>query len=535
MLRLHKSIVPQEDEEFLALRARLYKDQYKMADTGQERARYATKSRDLYLKSFEITNGYYSAINAATLSLFIDDPVQAKKLAGKVLQLCDPDSEDYWQVASCLEASLVLNDLEGMEHLVAKAAALGDVASLSSTYQQLKLLCEKQHIPADFLADIAPASVIHYTGQMIHGIGSTPGIDANDVERVEHEVQQALQSRRVGFGFGSLACGADLIVADKLIELGAELHVVLPFDEAHFREISVAPAGELWTQRFDNALAQASSITHVVNDATGDYELLFHVTAVQAMGMAKLKAATLGNSPLQLALWNGIQTDSVAGTAADIRRWKKHEGSTQIIHIDAPRTAVAATGKGTTAAGTIVKHDLQALVFADFKGFSALQESDLPVFFEEMQGKITEALSRHPGDISLVNTWGDAVFAVVSSVEAAARLSLDISQLYASPNASSLPLDSNSGFRVSAHIGPVFYEYDRILEKNNYFGMHVNKAARMEPCTPVGSVYVTEAFAAHLAMNDDNKFVCEYAGVKELPKGFGMFRLYRLQEHVKVN
>ena len=46
----------------------------------------------------------------------------------------------------------------------------------------------------------------------------------------------------------------------------------------------------------------------------------------------------------------------------------------------------------------------------------------------------------------------------------------------------------------------------------NYYGSEVSKAARIEPVTPSGSVYVTEPFAAVLEMQSDHPFVCNYVG-----------------------
>jgi len=39
-----------------------------------------------------------------------------------------------------------------------------------------------------------------------------------------------------------------------------------------------------------------------------------------------------------------------------------------------------------------------------------------------------------------------------------------------------------------------------VLKRVNYFGAHVSRAARIEPVTPEGCVYVTETFAAFLGL-----------------------------------
>ena len=35
--------------------------------------------------------------------------------------------------------------------------------------------------------------------------------------------------------------------------------------------------------------------------------------------------------------------------------------------------------------------------------------------------------------------------------------------------------------RIGLHTGPVFEDYDAIIGRNNYFGSHVSRAARIEP------------------------------------------------------
>jgi class 3 adenylate cyclase len=57
----------------------------------------------------------------------------------------------------------------------------------------------------------------------------------------------------------------------------------------------------------------------------------------------------------------------------------------------------------------------------------------------------------------------------------------------------------------------------------------VNRTARLEPIVRPGHIFVTEAFAASLAAEDDERFTCSYIGAMPLAKQFGEARLYRLQ------
>ncbi len=52
--------------------------------------------------------------------------------------------------------------------------------------------------------------------------------------------------RPVGFAFGGLAAGADIVVAEMLLDLGAAVTAVLPFPPEPYLEQSVRPGGEAW-------------------------------------------------------------------------------------------------------------------------------------------------------------------------------------------------------------------------------------------------------------------------------------------------
>ena len=55
------------------------------------------------------------------------------------------------------------------------------------------------------------------------------------------------------------------------------------------------------------------------------------------------------------------------------------------------------------------------------------------------------------------------------------------------------------------------------------------RAARIEPVAPPGCVYVTETFAAVLAMNCPTEFACDYVGFTETAKHFGLLRMFLLR------
>jgi class 3 adenylate cyclase len=85
-----------------------------------------------------------------------------------------------------------------------------------------------------------------------------------------------------------------------------------------------------------------------------------------------------------------------------------------------------------------------------------------------------------------------------------------------------LGLPNNLNIRISLHAAPVHVVTDPILRLKNYTGVHTSRAARIEPITPPGSVYCTQAFAAISEMLGVQSYECTYVGNVPLAKKYGM-------------
>jgi class 3 adenylate cyclase len=83
--------------------------------------------------------------------------------------------------------------------------------------------------------------------------------------------------------------------------------------------------------------------------------------------------------------------------------------------------------------------------------------------------------------------------------------------------------------RIALHAGPVYRIQDPVYPKDSFIGTNLNFAARMEPVTPPGEVFCSQAFAALAAAEGVQDFVCRYAGETVFPKGFGVHPLYALK------
>ena len=81
---------------------------------------------------------------------------------------------------------------------------------------------------------------------------------------------------------------------------------------------------------------------------------------------------------------------------------------------------------------------------------------------------------------------------------AAAGFAVDLVARMEAVDWAGLGLPEKTTVRVGLHAGPVFEGNDPIIERTSYFGGHVSLAARVEPITPPGCVFATEAFFCRL-------------------------------------
>jgi hypothetical protein len=82
---------------------------------------------------------------------------------------------------------------------------------------------------------------------------------------------------------------------------------------------------------------------------------------------------------------------------------------------------------------------------------------------------------------------------------------------------------------MGGHVGPVMTITDPVRGHTASWGRELTRAARIEPRTPEGDVYVTDAFAALLALEPDAGYATEYVGRVTTAKQFETIPMYRLR------
>jgi class 3 adenylate cyclase len=169
------------------------------------------------------------------------------------------------------------------------------------------------------------------------------------------------------------------------------------------------------------------------------------------------------------------------------------------------------------------------MLFADVKNFSKLREEQAPAFFQHFLREVAKLIEQADEKPSFQNTWGDGLFLVFDHVLPCTKFAWSLLRRIGTTNWARWGLPEDTTVRIGLHAGPVYPRLDHIIGRRNFFGSHVNRAARIEPITTPGCAFTTEQFAAMLAMEPNHAFRCAYVGVEDLAKGYDRCALYRLE------
>lgn len=535
--------------ETLALEGRLLKSEAFLLH-GQGQAQLLRAAAGCYARAHTQAtssgqpDAYFPGINLATLRLLLGETAQAHRAAREVLEQIEPlldaveiarRHDAYWLLATGIEAWLVLGELSRAQALVAPALLANGrrYSDLASSVRQLRRLLAALGLPESALAGFAPPAVAHYTGHMIARGVQDHRIQPGDEPVLAAAIEQAIDEYGIGSAYGALAAGADLLFAEALLRRGAGLNVVLPFAVEDFIEVSVRPFGIDWIPRFQECLTRANTVRIATEGTHAGDDALMAYSSQLAMGLAVLAGRNLCAPVRQLVIWDGQPARGEAGTAVDVARWTRTGLPQTVIPCGAAGAtrpqAVRASPEQPELAAQHTR-SIRAMLFGDIKGFSKLGDDQMPAFANCMLGAISDVLDRAGQRMAFANSWGDAFFAVFDDARSAACCALDMQDAISRIDFGAAGLPEVMSLRIGGHLGPVHRVDDPILHRPAYMGAHVVRAARIEPVTPEGSVYVTESFAALLALEGEAEYVCDYVGVTEAAKQYGampMFLLHR--------
>jgi adenylate cyclase len=458
------TLVDTDNEDFLALEARLLKDlAFKSA---APEAQLLAAAAAAYERTAQRTGGNYTRQNAALLWMLAGDDERAVGLASSVaanvsgLAVPADAQAAYFHWATLAEAALVLGDRRVLEEAVSRANPLcrGNLWARARTFSQLRRLLGVRADCAEWVERwYRPAvGLVLLKGQRV---ASGPCVETSESPALAYAV------------------GTDLDNWQRLRAEGVALHVILA--RSADRQSSGHGAGYTWSS--------------LLLDDGDDIQ---RECAETALGLS------LGHAGAMQAPW--VVMDWESG------RW---------VHCqDCDRSALGAAQDRTR----------YGILFADAVGYSNLSLSDTRRYWTKLLPEASAAvLQRHSAQILFRKTWGDAIHVVFRTASAAARAALEMNAA-AARLAEELEFGRRLEFRTAVHFGTADFGIDSIEEAPTFYGPQLSLAARIVPVAPPGGVFVTEPCAAQLSLEGEANIECTYVGTTSLAKGYGRVRLLTL-------
>ena len=547
--------VPEQPEitDILAQLGELFLECWHRADNTEDLGR----ARSLLLLSYRRNPQHqHAGITAATLASLAGDNNQARALAREILDHASHTRPtDFHGYFSQGLAWLLLSDHRRTRAaFVAAVQAAGDrYPAVVSARQSLERYRRAGLAVSDELLTIlVPPAVVLFAGTPLDppGLDSMrfpPALEAQ-VQTVIAERLEALDAR---IGYSSAACGSDLLFCEAMLARRGEVNLVLPFALEDFLQHRVRYADEAWEKRFLRVLDQAHSVNYATEERYLGHDILFRYANQILMGQAMMRAAFLGSEPYLLAVWD-LMLSGEQGTASDfIDHWPDIL-RLRLIDLDELREQVPAEALAVAPsrparnrlrhARALLPRAIKAMLFADVVGYTRLAEEHLPGFHALLSELVKRLAGRHPS-LDKLESWGDAIFAVLPRAVAMAEYALLLQQTAADLAPGDFALPSRVQFRVGLHAGPVFEARDPLTGRPNVYGHHVNQAARIEPVAAPGQVYASEQFVALLQAEEAAarhaaeatgqvyrvRFEFDYLGILPLAKRYGTRPVYHLK------
>ena len=504
------------DEETLGNLARSYKSLWETARNKEEASRFLSRALETYQLSYDLTGGYWSGINVAFLALMKGDSELAHLVASNVREDCRSQlagfadaTGKYWLLATIAEATLILGDVtDALKQYKSAATQAGKkFGNLASTGRQAAKIAAKLGVDWALFSEC-------FTVPQIIAFQSVEQFDCEPHEfeiELNRTIERSLDLARPIIAFTLCEHPTNLQFLECVQQLGGETAAVLSSDE--FQSTTVDQ------QRIDSLLAKCREVHRLgVQIAQGGDVESCYAERILA-GLASMHARQFGVAPTLLTL---AQVDKEGEKFALV----DHPGLGRVVTPDNPPRAPHSQDAQIVS----IEPTIMSLLFADVKGFSRLKEKQLLRFAREFLSKVSEFMQENQAFPTTRHTWGDGLFLTFETVQAAGLFALNLADMVEKVEWESFGLPQDLSIRIGLHAGPVYECFDPISEKTTFMGIHVNHAARIEPITPPGNVYASEAFAALASEQQLLDFRCEYVGRTPLAKGFGMFSTYHVRQ-----
>ncbi|MFM9976998.1 MAG: tetratricopeptide repeat-containing protein [Sphingomonadaceae bacterium] len=468
------------DPGALAVKGRLLKDRA-LASAADQRVTLFADAASAYAAADALVPQPYTAINVATLTLLAGAPERAAEIATALLAWMEtaPDIAEtpYYMAATRAEAELLRGDRLAAQAWLGTAIEHDPAgwADHASTLRQCGLILAAQGKDADWLDRFRPPRSMHYAGHL--------AIAADEHRALTDGVMTEIDRAGVGFGYGALAAGSDIVIAETLIRAGAALHVILPTAVDTFVAQSVAPYGADWTRRFDACLAAATDV-RAATSASGGYEpVATGLAADLAMGAAVLNAHLLESSALQLLVVDDGpgRYGEGRGTARDGERWAQ-SGREQNVLV-APRTTPVVASARRAPEGRPDRR-LAAMLHIALAGVDTLDDGGFAEALDSAIAPLHDLLHASSIRPDLTLPVGNARIVAFEAPEAA--------WAYAAPLLASATAEYP--LRIAAHYGLVH----RLADPAAIVGRSVTELLQIAHAALPGTLTASESFATAL-------------------------------------
>ncbi len=571
---LIEGLGPERDAsaDALGLLARTHKDWFETAADPAQRREHLLHARNAYRQALARVSDPYLAINAATTSLLLaadrgpdaeGDRVEARLLAVRARKLCGDDAgpdappgperdrANYWRLATLAECSLVLGEYD-------KARAQYRAAGEAGRYQRAELLATRRQTrlllgamdrdPHELDACFALPGVALFAGHMVDlPDRAAPRFPESAVPGVRERIAATLEEHGVLIGYGSAACGADLLFLRAVLDRpGGEIHVVLPFERERFKRESVVrkPTHRHWGEEFDRVLASAASVTELSDSPCWFEGNAFAFGNRVLHGMAEHKAREQGDAPVGFALWDGRPVgERVGGTADCVRQWAAR-GRTRVLispsggevrsedacipdTTGATLPVQAASGDEAAAAG--VTEEIAGILCGEWEQPAAVAEAgERPSMEARAHFFQRAAETLAPYGEWIVHRWvnGPQFRLIFRDLAVAGQAARELREGTAA---------LGGALRLALHAGPVVrWRHPLMLGGEEPAGIHLQKAARLAALPASGRTYVSREYAALIEAlpigTDHRRLHCVYQGGTTLGEPFGRQALFVLAE-----
>jgi hypothetical protein len=483
-----------DDPAAMAVKARLLKDRALRA-SGSDRLHLLTAAAQAYGAADALRPQPYTRINEASMHFLAGERARAAGIARSLLDwmavAAALNETPYFIAATRAEAHLLCGDVTAAAEAL-RSACRADPDGWSdraATLRQFALILNETGASQAWLDEFRPPRSLNFAGHL--------GVAPDHGGALQAQVADWLAEQNIGFGFGALAAGADIVIAEALLARGGELHVVLPIGVDAFIAQSIAPYDPAWRARFEECLAAATSL-QCVTSLSGAYEpLATQLAADVAMGATVLNARRLQGAACQLLVIDDGpgRYGTGQGTRSIAERWR-NQGLQHCI--TAPRSApVLASGLRREPEGRADRR-LAAMLMIAFDGLDRCDETRFALALDTVIAPFRDASALLPVQPDLTLPMGNARLVAFADPDAAWAYA---QALLAMPP-SSFPL------RLAGHYAIAHW----LDEPPALVGRGTAELAAIAAAALPGVLTASEVLTAALFVNQSDQMIAEHVG-----------------------